>query len=159
MADQTQDELMFSEEQQAFLDKRIGQARIKAREKAEADFRAAEGKAASVAEQAKLETDKNWEKLLELHAARVKELEPFEAEAKAYRKWVTHGLQDAVKRLGEAAKTAVAALPESMSDLDKLTWLNANEALFAEVTSKVGTPAGKRKRSKKNVADRRPVHL
>jgi len=55
-------------------------------------------------------------------------------------------LKDRTKALGEAAKTAVKALPEGLSDLDKLNWLNANQALFAiEGTSRVGTPARKKK--------------
>lgn len=148
-----QNEIEFSSEEQKFIDKLVGNARVKAREKAQADAKSAQDQAVKDAQQAKLEADKEWQKLADMNAARVTELEPFEAEAKAYRELVTGMLKDQVKVLGDAAKKAVAALPESLSDLDKLNWLNQNQELFGvedpsgrvRQVKQVGTPAKKTK--------------
>ena len=87
-----------------------------------------------------------WQKLAEHHEGRVLELESFEAEAKGYRELIKGLLKDRIKVLGDTAKKAVAALPESLSDTERLSWLEANEGLFAEKDSKVvGTPARSKK--------------
>lgn len=147
--DQTSEEgMQFTAEQQAFIDKRIGQARIKSREKATSDATTAQSAAAQEAEQLKLETDKNWEKLVAMQKARVTELEPFETQVKAYEVLIETMLEDRIKILGDAAKKAVEALPETLTAIDKLNWLNTNQGLFTAEgpVSPVGTPAKKVKK-------------
>lgn len=145
-------EVTFSEEQQALVDKLVGEARVKSRSKAETDFQTQLAKDNDAAVQANLVAEKEWQKLAATHEARVKQLEPFEAQAKAYGELVTGMLKARVKALGDAAKKAVAALPDSLSDLDKLNWLNENGALFQEVGDGVGTPG--RTRQVKPTPDR-----
>lgn len=156
MTEQTQDKNKkdemekFSDEQQEFFNKRMGEARVKARELAKADFEEAAKAATEKAAQEKLQAEKEWQKLATMHSDRVKELEPFEVEAMAYRAMVADLLKDRVKELGDKAKVAIKALPESLSDLEKLNWLNkvASEGAFAtEETSRVGTPARRKKTS------------
>lgn len=163
MTEETQDdELTFSEEQQKFIDKRIGQARIKAREKAQVDYKAQAETAQTDAERARLETENKWKELAEMHEGRVQELEPYELEAKAYRELIANMLKDRIKELGDAAKKAVAALPDSLTDLDKLNWLNKSQALFeTEGVTRVGTPASKQGKPQKSkrVEGRRRAHL
>lgn len=160
----TQDDVTeFTDEQQRFIDKLVGSARIKSREKATQDAQVAQAKIASEAEQTKLEADENWKKLVEMHAGRVAELEPYEVEAKAYRELIESMLKDRVKALGETAKKAVAALPKSLTALERLNWLNQNEALFGtESTPRVGTPAQRKKLSPQTDKGReghRPLRL
>ena len=136
----------FTEEQQAFINKLLGKTRIEAREKANKDAGTAQVKATEEAERVRMAAEEEWKKLAQHHEARVVELEPFEAEAKVYRELVEGMLKDRVKELGEAAKVAIKALPASLSDLEKLNWLNQNQALFGvEGTSRVGTPAKQKK--------------
>jgi len=135
------DQVTFSEEQQSFVDDLVGRARVKAREKAEADAAAHISKDREVAERAALIAEKKWQELAEMHQARVKELEPFEASAKEYGKLVENMLEVKVKALGKAAKKAMEALPDSMTVTDKLAWLNENEELFQATGDGVGTPA------------------
>lgn len=127
-------------EQQAHVDGLIGQARVKARDKAIADSAAATAKATDDASKAALAADAKWEALNAVNEARVKELEPFEAKAKEYDVLMASMLADKVKALGDAAKKAVAALPESLSVVEKLKWLSANEELFQAGSDGVGTP-------------------
>lgn len=134
------DEIKFDEAQQKLVDKLVGEARVKARETAQAEFTDKSVKEQEAAEQAALVAGKKWQELAQKHETRAKELEPFEAEAKAYREMVTGMLKDRVKELGEDAKKAVAALPDSLTDLDKLNWLNQNTKLFEAVGDGVGTP-------------------
>lgn len=163
MSENTQEnELTFSEEQQTFVDKLVGKARVKARELAKEEFEAAAKEASTEAERKELAASAEFEKLATMHADRVKELEPFEVEAMAYRAMVADMLKDRIKELGDKAKVAIKALPPSMSDLERLNWLNKNQELFAtEGTSRVGTPASKQKKLQKeqDVAGRRRVHL
>ena len=162
-----EDVIGFTDEQQKFVDKLVGNARVKSRERATQDAQAAQSKVANEAEQSKLEADKNWERLVEMHTGRIAELEPYEAEAKAYRELIGSMLKDKVKALGETAKKAVAALPESLTALDRLTWLNQNEALFntesvSGVATRVGTPAARKKLSQRTDKSReghRPLRL
>lgn len=126
--------------EQALVDKLVGEARVKAREKAEAEFAAKATKEKEAAVEAALVAEKKWQELAGKHEARVKELEPYEAKAKAFDEWAEGTLKDKVKTLGEAAQKAVKALPESMSAIDKLNWLNQNEELFQEAGDGVGTP-------------------
>ena len=139
------EQIVFTDEQQAHVDKLIGEARVKARSKAEADVTAAQEKITQDAAQAQLVADKNWEKLVAVNQARITELEPLEAEAQAYRNIIDEMLKDRIKVLGDAAKAAVGALPEGLSTAAKLTWLNANEALFKTEDRPLGTlPKGKK---------------
>lgn len=131
-------DVTFTEEQQAFVDELVGKARVKAREKAEAEFTAQANTSAAEAEEARLKAEKQWETLAANAQAKVKELEPYQAEAVAYRELISGMLKDKVKALGDDAKKAVAGL--NMSDLDKLNWLNANENIFRPVGDGVGTP-------------------
>jgi len=144
----SQDELNFTKEQQAFIDKLIGKTRIGAREKAQTDAADAAKVAKDAAEKAKLEASKEWQTLAARHEARVKELEPFEEQAKAYNKLINDMLAAKIKALGDAAKKAVGALPESLTVVDKLAWLTANEDLFKEAGAHVlrgGSPTTRRK--------------
>lgn len=143
------EEVKFDEAQQALVDKLVGEARVKARAKAQADAEAKSIKDKEAASQAALVAEKKWQELAEKHEARVKELEPMEAQAKAYGELVAGMLKDKVKALGDAAKKAVGALPEAMTAIEKLAWLNANEELFKTTGDGVGTP----KRSAKGAAD------
>ena len=77
---------------------------------------------------------------------RVAELEPLEVQARAYTELISGMLKDKVKGLGDAAKGAVEALPTTMSDAEKLEWLNKNAALFQGANGTgVGTPKRKGK--------------
>lgn len=135
----------FDEMQQALVDKLVGDARVKARERAKAEHGVQFAKAKEEAEQTKLAAEAKWKELAELHQARVKELEPFEAQAIAYGELVAGMLKDRIKELGDAAKKAVGALPEAMTAIEKLSWLNANEGLFQATGGGVGTPGLKKK--------------
>jgi len=141
MADEQKDEqkVEFTAQQQAVIDKLIGDARVKAREKAGEEAAASLQKTAADAELASMAAEKKWQELAAKHEARVKELEPLEVQAKAYTELISGMLKDKIKSLGEAAKTAVAALPSGLSDADKLAWVSKNEGLFT-TSSGVGTP-------------------
>lgn len=134
------DDVKFDEAQQVLVDKLVGEARTKARDKAQVDAEAKTTKDREAAEQAALVAEKKWQELASKHEARVKELEPFEASAKKYDKLVEGMLKDRLKALGEAAEKAVKALPDSMTAADKLTWLNENPELFQAAGDGVGTP-------------------
>jgi len=142
-------EVKFDEAQQKFVDKLIGDARIKARAKAEDDFKVTQVKANEEVEKASLAAKNEWQQLAAKHEAKVKELEPLAAQVGAYNELIAGMLKDRIKELGDAAKIAVGALPKSMSDLDKLSWLNANTGLFQGVVNQsvLGTPAGKKKQA------------
>lgn len=143
----SENDITFTEDQQKFVDKRIGQARISAREKAEAKAQLSQDQAAEQAEQTRLEGEKEWQKLAKHHEARADELEPLEAQLKAALEVVEGILKDRIKALGDDAKKAVAGLPGTLSASDKLIWLNTNEGLFTTDDKKVlGTPAKKVKR-------------
>lgn len=141
MAEQGKAEkITFSEEQQALVDKLVGDARTKARTKAEADEAAKTAKDKTAADQAAMAASKEWQKLAQMHETRVKELEPLMAQAEAYGKLISGMLRDRVKALGDEAKKAIDALPEGMSAPQKLEWLNKNEGLFQAASDGVGTP-------------------
>jgi len=146
-------EIQFTEEQQVYVDKLVGKARIKAREKAEVNLKTAQEQEAQKAEQDRLEQDKDWQALVAVHQGRVAELEPYEEEVKKYRELIAGMLKDRMKALGDAAKKAVDALPESLSDLEKLDWLTKSQDLFGgEAAPPVGTPA-KKVRTRTQTAD------
>lgn len=149
------DKVTFTEEQQAFIDDLVGKARTKARDKAQADATAQTTKDKDAAEQAALVAEKKWQELAGRHEARVRELEPFEASAKAYEKLVATMLEDKIEALGETAEKAVKALPGSMTATDKLAWLKENEELFQVAGDGVGTPGRPKPKpgKKKTAAD------
>lgn len=130
----------FTDEQQQKVNELVGEARTKERGKAQADFDALTAKAKEDAEQASMVEKEEWQKLATQHENRVKVLEPLEAKVAAYDKMFTDMLTKRVKSLGDAAKKAVNTLPESMSDLEKLEWLQKNEATYQEKRGPVGTP-------------------
>lgn len=137
-------DVQFDEAQQAFVDKLVGDARIKAREKAESDYKTQSAKALDATEKATLAAEAKWQELAQKHEARVKELEPFEAQAKAYGELVAGMLKGKLAGMSDIAKAAVKALP-AMSSQEKLDWINKNEALLKSEapTARVGTPTRK----------------
>ena len=130
----------LTSEQQAYVDGLVGTARVKARDKANAESAATQTKATDDAAKATLAADAKWEALNAVNEARVKELEPFEAKAKEYDEMVEDMLKTKVKSLGETAGKAIKGLPDGLSVASKLKWLNANEELFQSVGGGVGTP-------------------
>jgi hypothetical protein len=135
------EQITFTPEQQAQVDKLVGDARVKAREKATAEASDQRTKDKETADQADLAASKEWEKLAKTHEAKVKELEPMAETLKSYATFVESALDTTVKKMGKAAKTAVAGLPDGMTAMDKLAWLNTNETLFQQQTGDgVGTP-------------------
>lgn len=155
MSEDAKTEVKFDDTQQEFINKLVGDARIKSRAKAEAEFKAQQSKATEEAERANLAAKDEWQKLSATHEARVKELEPLVDQVKAYGELVAGMLKDRVKELGDNAKKAVDALPESMSAIERLAWLNKNDELFqedSETNRALGTPRGK----KKTVSDKDP---
>jgi hypothetical protein len=130
----------FTPEQQALVDKKIGLARIKARETARIDFETKAAKDKEAADQAALVAQQEWQTLAETRGARVTELEPLEKRIEDYEKMVKGLLKDAIEGLGDTAKSAVDALPESMTAIEKLNWLGKNQELFQASGGPVGTP-------------------
>ena len=135
----------FSEEQQEHINKLVGDARVKAREVAEAQYKADQVKAKEDSEKAALAADQKWQELAAKHEARATELEPLQAQVETYQKMVGRMLRERIKDLGDAAKKAIEGLPEGMAALEKLDWLNRNEGLFQSAGDGVGTPQGKKK--------------
>lgn len=134
-------EVRFDEAQQVLVDKLVGDARVKARERAQTELAAQAAKDKEAAAQTALAAEAKWQELAEQHAARVKELEPLVGKAAEFDKLIDGMLKDKLKAMGDAAKKAVGALPEQMSKLDQLNWLNANAGLFtADPGDGVGTP-------------------
>ena len=152
--------IQFSPEQQALVDKLVGDARIKAREKAQTDAMAQAAKDKDAAEQASLAAKQQWQALAEQHKARVDELEPLVKQIEGYEELVTGLLEDTIEELGDAAKTAIDGLPTGMTAIDKLNWLHKNEGLFQPTGGGVGTP-GRLTKPLANVKDepRRIVSL
>jgi hypothetical protein len=132
-------DVTFTDEQQKQVDKLVGDARVKAREKAQADNVAQTAKDKVAAEQAALITEKKWQDLYEASDARVKVLEPLEAQVKAFEEAAKETLKGVIKDLGDTAKTAVATLPKSMTATEKLTWLSKNKGPFQAKSAGVGT--------------------
>lgn len=127
----------FTPEQQAAIDKLVGERLSRAQQKWQEQQDAARQKAADEAEAAKLEEQKEFEKLLEKARGKIAELEPLSAQVEAinatlekYRATVGDILTKRVEALGDTAKNAVDNLPGEPDALAKLQWLNANEALF-----------------------------
>lgn len=140
----------FTKEQQELVDKRIGVARMKARDIAKAEFQAEADKAKETQEQAQLAAKEEWEKLAQTHKARADALEPLVGQMEKFNALIEGMLKDKIKELGDKAKAAVEALPEAMDALSKLEWLNKNVTLFqTEPVKPVGTPKRPDKKEEK----------
>lgn len=133
------EEVVFTDDQQKYVDKLIGDARVKAREKAESDGKAQAAKDKAAADQTALAAQQQWETLAKQHEGRVRELEPLVKQVEGYEELIKGLLKDAVEVLGDAAKTAVNGLP-GMTAIEKLDWLHKNEGLFQVASGGVGTP-------------------
>ena len=151
------EDVQFTSEQQAFIDALVGKTRIEAREKAQTAATAQVAKEKADAEQAALVAQQQWQTLAEQHSARVKELEPLVKQVEGYEELVKGMLKSAVEQHGDAAKTAVNALPKSMTATEKLNWLNANQGLFQSTGGGLGTPARPAKASTNAKAEPRRV--
>jgi len=137
----------LTEEQQKHFSKAVGDARVKEREKAKAEFEAQAAKDKETADQAALVEGKKWQVLYEKASAattaleaRIKTLEPLEKQVQKYEEDAKSSLKDRIKELGEAAKTAVDGLPKGMAATTKLAWLSKNVKLFQPKGSGMGTP-------------------
>lgn len=139
-------QITFTAEQQAAIDKLIGERLTRAKTKWESETADAKKKAEEEAEKKRLKEQAEWQKLAEQHEAKVQELEPqvkaLGEKVAAYQKAVEELLAAKVKALGDKAKVAVEALPGEPDALARLSWLNANESLFAPADGKghIGTP-------------------
>lgn len=138
----------FTDEQQTEVNRLVGEARVKAREKATTEAEAKTAKEQEEAKQAAMAAQAQWQELAETRDARIKELEAYEPRVKAYEEKLDGMLKDTIESLGDAAKNAVEGLPESMTAIEKLNWLNKNEGLFKADGDGVGTP-GRPKTKKK----------
>jgi hypothetical protein len=87
------------------------------------------------AAKAKLKEQEKWRELAEASEAKLQELEPLQAKVTQFEALVTEMLEARLTEFGDAGKKAVEALPEGLSDLDKLNWLNANVELFKRPTA------------------------
>ena len=143
-------EVTFSDEQQQHIDKLIGDRLTRAKTKWEADLAAAKTKAEKDAETAQLAEQEKYKELAGKHEARIAELEPLESKIQAYVETVSELLSSKLKELGEQAKTAVDNLPGDPDALEKLRWLNTNDALFGK-TSPPDIGANRRGRDGKDV--------
>lgn len=150
------EEKTFTQEE---LNTLIGEARIKAREKAKSEFSAQSTKDKEAAERSMMASKEEWQKLAATHEARVTELEPLEQRVQAYETVIDGMLVAKVKELGDNAKKAVAGLPEAMSPLGKLEWLNDNSNLFESIEPIVGTPKGGERPPKDSRERRKKVKL
>ena len=127
-------EVTFSDEQQAHIDKLIGERLTRAKGKWETDLEAAKTKATKDAETARLAEQEQYKELAGKYQARIGELEPLEGRMQAYVEAVDTLLAAKLKELGQPAQTAVDNLPGDPDALGKLHWLNANDALFAKTS-------------------------
>ena len=127
-------EVTFSDQQQAHIDKLIGERLTRAKGKWETDLDAAKTKATKDAETARLAEQEQYKELAGKYQTRISELEPLETRIQAYVEAVDTLLAAKLKELGETAKTAVDNLPGDPDALQKLAWLNANNALFAKTS-------------------------
>jgi hypothetical protein len=123
----------FSEEQQEHINHLIGQARVKARQQAQAEL---EEKQQEARKQA-LKDGEKWKDLAEQHEQRIAELEPMAERVEKFNEVMQKQLVSLYETLGERAKKAV----EVFSDpLTKLQWLNENKDLFKPNGGAQGTP-------------------
>ena len=127
-------EVTFNEIQQQHIDKLIGERLTRAKGKWEMDLDAAKTKATKDAETARLAEQEQYKELAGKYQARIGELEPLEGRMQAYVEAVDTLLAAKLKELGQSAQTAVDNLPGDPDALQKLAWLNANNALFAKTS-------------------------
>ena len=125
------DERTFSQED---VNRVIGERLMRAKNKWETDLEAAKTKATKDAETARLAEQQEYKKLADQYQARIGELEPLEGRMQAYVEAVDTLLAAKLKELGQPAQTAVDNLPGDPDALQKLAWLNANNALFAKTS-------------------------
>jgi hypothetical protein len=123
------DQVTFTPEQQEYLNKLIGQARVQGRESARQEF-----------ETQQAEDEGNFETLYQQAKDRLAELEPLEGKVETLETAVKSLLDDKLAALPEAARKAVDGLPASMSVQDKLKWIEDNGDLF-NVAATGGTPS------------------
>ena len=141
-------EVSFTPEQQAKIDKIVGERLERERKKIEAEQAEAKQKADDEAEQARLAEERKFQELADKHKAKVGELEPqvaSQAETiSSYETAVSEILEAEIKAIGDAAKTAVDNLPGDPGPLEKLQWLKANQELFK--TDKTPAPPPRKTR-------------
>jgi hypothetical protein len=131
------DTVTFTNEQQELVNRLVGEARVKAREKAVEDYKIEAEKLAKDAEHEKLIEEEKFKELAETFEAKVRELEPFKAQAERFDSVIEVMLEKRFKELGEAAKKAVEMLDNPLA---KLEWLEANASLFTAKNDSIGTP-------------------
>lgn len=134
------DEVVFSEEQQALVDKLVGQARMKSRQQAKEEFEADMAKLEKEKLQQGLEEKQEWERLAKERAGEIESLKPMAEKVEAYEDLIGDLLESKLTALGEKAERFVSALPEGMTSYDKLKWLADNAELFEEDDVPPGTP-------------------
>jgi hypothetical protein len=130
----------FSPEQQEFVNQLVGKARVEGRTSAEKELADKQAKAKAAEETATLEQNREFETLSKQQAARIASLEPLEATLEEYKGAIETIFKARLKTLSDKARKAVEALPESLSVLEKLSWVTKNEDLFKEESKSVGTP-------------------
>ena len=140
----------FTVEQQAEIDRIVGEAQVKARNQAKNEYETAQAKAQEVTEQANLAAQNKWQQIAEGLKARVATLEPLEQQIAVYQESFEGMLKDKIKVLGDGAKQVLDTLPASMTAVEKLAWLSTNEGLFAPGNS-VGTPNRSAQKQKSTV--------
>ena len=116
----------------------IGEARIKARELATAEVTAAlttDPQVAPTESTTPAVTDTN-----EVPTVEGDPLAPLQATIARYEAAAQGMLATRTAAMSEAAKAAIVGLPESMSALERLNWLDKNASLFQPVGDGVGTP-------------------
>ena len=127
-------EATFNDAQQRYIDKLLGKVRIEAHDRVKAEIEREQQKATKDAETARLAEQQEYKKLADQYQARIGELEPLEGRMQAYVEAVDTLLAAKLKELGQPAQTAVDNLPGDPDALQKLAWLNANNALFAKTS-------------------------
>jgi len=127
-------EVTFSTEQQKHINELLGKTREEARDRAKAEIAREQEKAAKDAEAARLVEEQQYKALAGQYQARIGELEPLEGRMQAYVEAVDTLLAAKLKELGQPAQTAVDNLPGDPDALQKLAWLNANDALFMKTS-------------------------
>jgi DNA repair exonuclease SbcCD ATPase subunit len=133
------DEVEFSEEQQALVDKLVGQARMKARDQAKEEFEAEMERLKNQKLQQDLEESQEWERLAKERQSEIEKLSSAAERVEAYEDVIGALLKDKLTALGDKAKRLVDALPGGLTDYDKLKWLTDNAELFEEA-GVPGTP-------------------
>lgn len=147
------DEVQFTEDQQEFLNKLVGDTRVKARETAKKEFEEELVKRQEEVDLQVLETEGKWKELVEKHQSRILELEPLVEQVEKYQKIIEKMVADRLKVLGDVAKVAVKSLPGDLNDLEILHWLNENEGLFVNPERERGTTVSSRSPRKPDSSD------